>query len=59
MMRVETAWLDCRANPRTGKFMDVWRAWDDDKGADASRYGTGATEEEAIADLVAQEEEAA
>ena len=58
-MRIHTACIHGLINPRTGKFMDVWRAWDDDKGADASRYGTGATEEEAIADLVAQEEEAA
>ncbi len=58
-MRVETSCIRGPINASTGKFMDVWRAWDDDKGADASRYGTGATEEEAIADLVAQEEEAA
>jgi hypothetical protein len=35
-----------------------WRAWCDDMGADASPYGQGGTKEEAIADLLAQLEDA-
>jgi hypothetical protein len=31
-----------------------WRAWDDTRGADSSPYGQGATEQEAIDDLMAQ-----
>ena len=34
-----------------------WRAWDDRFGADDSPYGMGATDEEAIADLLRQLEE--
>lgn len=34
-----------------------WRAWDDDLGADTSPYGQGATEQEAIDDLVEQLED--
>lgn len=33
-----------------------WRAWDDRMGADDSPYGQGATEAEAIDDLMAQME---
>lgn len=35
-----------------------WCAYFDDLGADGSPYGWGATEQEAIADLLAQEEDA-
>jgi hypothetical protein len=35
-----------------------WRAWCDNLGADASPYGMGETEAEAIADLMAQLEDA-
>lgn len=35
-----------------------WRAWDDRLGADSSPYGQGATEAEAIEDLIAQLEDA-
>jgi hypothetical protein len=31
-----------------------WLAWDDNLGADTSPYGQGATEQEAIDDLLAQ-----
>ena len=31
-----------------------WRAWDDTRGADSSPDGPGATEQEAIDDLMAQ-----
>jgi hypothetical protein len=34
-----------------------WWAWDDNRGADASPYGQGATEQEAIDDLMAQLED--
>ena len=34
-----------------------WIAYDDDLGADTSPYGQGATEQEAIDDLMAQLEE--
>jgi hypothetical protein len=34
-----------------------WRAWDDRLGADTSPYGQGATEQEAIDDLLAQLED--
>ena len=37
----------------------VWRAWDDRLGADASPYGQGMTEGEAIEDLLRQLEEQA
>jgi len=30
----------------------TWQAWDDDMGPDTSPIGTGATEAEAVADLV-------
>jgi hypothetical protein len=32
----------------------IWRAWDDRLGADASPYGEGKTEADAIADLLEQ-----
>jgi hypothetical protein len=32
----------------------IWQAWDDRLGADASPYGEGKTEAEAIADLLEQ-----
>lgn len=35
-----------------------WIAYDDDPGADTSPYGQGATEQEAIDDLMAQLEDA-
>lgn len=35
----------------------VWQAWDDRRGADSSPYGTGATEREAVEDLMWQLEE--
>jgi hypothetical protein len=38
-------------------YPPFWRAWDDDLGADASPYGQGETEAEAIADLMAQLED--
>ena len=34
-----------------------WQAWDDRLGADTSPIGTGATEQEAIDDLMAQLED--
>jgi hypothetical protein len=34
-----------------------WWAWDDNRGADDSPYGQGATEQEAIDDLMAQLED--
>jgi hypothetical protein len=37
----------------------VWRAWDDRLGADASPYGQGTTEQEAVEDLLRQLEEQA
>jgi hypothetical protein len=30
----------------------IWQAWDDDLGADCSPCGSGATEAEAVADLM-------
>lgn len=35
-----------------------WEAWDDDQGTDTSPIGRGATEQEAIDDLLAQMENA-
>ena len=37
---------------------DHWIAYDDNLGADTSPYGRGATEQEAIDDLMAQMEDA-
>ena len=34
-----------------------WSAWDDRLGADCSPYGQGATEDEAVEDLIAQLED--
>jgi hypothetical protein len=34
-----------------------WRAWDDNLGADNSPYGQGATEQEAVDDLLEQLED--
>jgi len=38
-------------------FPGFWQAWDDRFGADDSPYGMGATEQEAIDDLMAQLED--
>ncbi len=49
--RIVTERIDC------GGWV-IWRAWDDDLGADTSLYGVATTEAEAIDDLNRQIEEA-
>jgi hypothetical protein len=46
-----------RTSCEHGPGVTFWRAWDDRLGADASPYGQGATEAEAIDDLMAKLED--
>jgi len=52
-MRIQTAynWPPTPCPP-------FWEAWDDDLGTDTSPIGRGATQQEAIDDLMAQMEDA-
>ena len=48
--RTAYEWPPCPLPP-------MWLAWSDNLGADASPYGQGETEAEAVADLMAQLED--